>query len=556
MLQSLQDYETGHLRIIAELWGLELPSAPSLELTHALAQQMLDPEAAAEIVDSLPLPARQALDLLMRHGGRFLLADLVRRFGALRMMGAGRRDREKPWRSDPSPLEALWYRGLIAFAFSDTKNGPLEFAFIPADLRPMLPQPPPLDQAALGTLAKQPKVIWPASTAAPDDCATLLAALRRRPNPEATLSQMRLQGLAPFLFQAQSHALLLALLQEMGIVTGPPLQPAPKATRALLDLTHVAIGKRLLQAWARSPGWNDLAHVPSLLSGADTWPNDPLASRTSVLQILQSLPLGEWWDLAGFLAQLRQQRSTFLRPAGDFDSWYLRSADTGAFLQGFENWNEVEGALLRFIITAPLHWLGAADLGAASDALPAIAFRLTPLAAALFDIKGDSEATEAPLPTVVRPDGRITVPRQAALDIRYQIARFSMWEQLDDKGYHFRLTPSSLRGAIDQGLRFEHIIKLMQASSEREIPEALKRALANWSARGPEARLDRLVVLRLQDPQTLTALRKNRATARYLGEILGTQSVVVWEQDWMPLMSAAVRLGILIDPPGHPGEQP
>jgi hypothetical protein len=517
---------------------------------------MLDPEAVAEVVGTIPLPARQALDLLMRHGGQFLLADLVRRFGALRMMGAGRRDREKPWRSDPSPLEALWYRGLIAFAFSDTKNGPLEFAFIPADLRPMLPQPPPLDQAPLGTLAKQPKVIRPASTAAPDDCASLLAALRRRPNPEATLSLMRLQGLAPFLFQIQSHALLLALLQEMGIVTAPPLHPEPKATRALLDLPHAAIGKRLLQAWSRSRVWNDLAHVPSLLYGADSWPNDPLASRASALQILKSLPLREWWDLASLLAQLREQHPTFLRPAGDFDSWYLRSANTGAFLQGFENWDAVEGALLRFMITGPLHWLGAADLGAASDELPPIAFRLSPLAAALFEPQGDSETTGARLPTVVRPDGRITVPRQAELGIRYQIARFTMWEQLDEEGYHFRLTPSSLQGAMDQGLRFEHIIKLLQASSEREIPKALKRALNNWSTRGPEARLDRLVVLRLQDSQALTALRKYRATARYLGEILGAQSVVVRERDWMPLMSAAVRLGILIDPPSHPGEQP
>ncbi|HEY69616.1 MAG TPA: hypothetical protein G4O08_03430, partial [Anaerolineae bacterium] len=141
LLQTLQDHDLGHLRIVAELWGFEPPSGNALQAAEKLAQWMLDPLAVSEIYQGLPSAGADLLDLLILRGGRVSLGDLMRRSGPLRRMGPGKRDREKPWRNPVSPLEMLWYRGLISTAFADTATGPKEFAFIPSDLIPLLPSP-------------------------------------------------------------------------------------------------------------------------------------------------------------------------------------------------------------------------------------------------------------------------------------------------------------------------------------------------------------------------------------------------------------------------------
>src|SRR6185369_17939648 len=130
----LADHDLGLLRLIAELWGVELAAGSQREAADELAARMLAPELAEEIIGALPPQARAGFEQLARDG-RQLLASFTRRYGELRAMGAGRRDRERPWANSPSPSEVLWYRGLIGRAFFDAGRGPEEFVFIPDDLR-------------------------------------------------------------------------------------------------------------------------------------------------------------------------------------------------------------------------------------------------------------------------------------------------------------------------------------------------------------------------------------------------------------------------------------
>ena len=163
LLQTLQDHDLGHLRIVAELWGFDAPTGTAIQAAEELAQSMLDPRAVAENHGSLPPDAAQILDLLVLRGGRIALADLERRAGPLQRMGPGKRDREKPWRKVGSILEFLWYRGLIATAFADTATGPKEFAFIPSDLMDLLPRPSSPKAPAFGPPIDPPSWKEPAS---------------------------------------------------------------------------------------------------------------------------------------------------------------------------------------------------------------------------------------------------------------------------------------------------------------------------------------------------------------------------------------------------------
>lgn len=549
---ALQDQDFGHLRIIASLWGLDLPGGSAPEVAADLARSMLDPVLLNEIIDSLPAPAREALETVLRNQGRLPLAELTRTYGPLRQMGPGKRDRERPWQHGASPIEDLWYRGLIARAFLDTPTGPQEFGYVPRDLVARLPTPKPAHEILRVESTAQPADVRLATSFAVDDLVTLLAALRRRPAPSGMLSPDRLQGLQTFLHQPASARLLLACLLEEQVLTDDRLIPDPEAVRDFLDCDRPEILRRMQNAWRAAESWNDLAQVPQLHAASGEWPNIPRVSRQAILDLLGRLAIATWWDLGGFIQAVHDMSPAFQRPAGDFDSWYLQDAQTGAFVRGLAHWHAVEGALLYSVITGPLHWLGMLDLGHSGPDRPAIAFRLTPA----FEQSSTKESTSSPyrtehIPsTQVRPDGLITVPRLCSPSVRYQIARISAWESRDAETYRYRLTPGGLALAASQGLQPIHVRTILENATGSRLPKSVITALERWAEEGTQARLERMLVFTVERPALLEDLRRNRSTGRYLRDTLGPRSASVTERDWHRLREAAARMGILIEPPG------
>src|SRR5512134_2914577 len=134
LFHSLLKQDIGHLHIIAELWGIELKSINADGALEELSTAILKPDLFAEIVDSLSPEADAALTALVGSGGRIPWPTFTRKYGEIREAGAGKRDREKLYLQPTSVTETLYYRGLLARAFFDTKKGPQEFAYIPDDL--------------------------------------------------------------------------------------------------------------------------------------------------------------------------------------------------------------------------------------------------------------------------------------------------------------------------------------------------------------------------------------------------------------------------------------
>lgn len=549
LVRTLQDHDLGHLRVVAELWGLDPPGGPPPQAARSLALRMLEPTALSETLAALPAEAQAVVHRLAAEHGRLPLADLTRRFGPLREFGAGRRDREKPWRSPVSPLEILWYRGLLARAFADTPSGPCEFAFIPSDVLALLPPTPTPSIDLMGAAAPIPEVWRAATTTAVDDATTLLAALRRRPARGAVPPADWFAAVEVHLHRPAWAPLVLSLLQELGILQPGPMRPNAAATRAWLALPPAAAQHGLLRQWASAAGCNDLAMVPGLACGGDRWPNDPQASRKVVLTWLAALPRQTWWDVEAFVAAVRERQPGFQRPGGDFDSWYLHQPGRSEFLRGFEHWESVEGAYLRHLITGPLWALGAVDVAFDPSGRRPIAFRLTDQFGGLWaDSPAETPSSTTPA-CALEPDGRMTVPRLADRAQRYLIARFCRWQSLAPEAYTYRLTPRSLESAARQGLRPNHVLSVLEAATAAPVPTALRRAIERAFRRGAEAGLHTDLVLRVEEPRILDELRRNRSTARYLGEPVGARAVAVRRRDWPALCNAAARLGLLIEPP-------
>ncbi len=81
-------------------------------------------------------------------------------------------------------------------------------------------------------------------------------------------------------------------------------------------------------------------------------------------------------------------------------SWFIRRISDEQYLRGFESWDEVDGALIRYLITGPLHWLGLVELAAPSPDSSPQSFRWSTWADALLNGK----------PPVIKEPGTGTSP--------------------------------------------------------------------------------------------------------------------------------------------------
>jgi hypothetical protein len=176
----LNGRDLGYLKIVAELWGIELAAPDYRTASAQLLQHLLDPALIQEVLDDLPPDAHTALADLLAHAGRLPWPLFTRRYGEVREMGAGRRDRALPYLKPISPAEVLWYRALVARSFFDTPDGPREFAYLPEDLLPHLPDSYRVDRGPLGWAAPPPdkSSLLLANDGILDHACTLLAALR------------------------------------------------------------------------------------------------------------------------------------------------------------------------------------------------------------------------------------------------------------------------------------------------------------------------------------------------------------------------------------------
>jgi hypothetical protein len=530
LFQSLQGRDLGYLRIAANLCRLDFDAPEARTGRQRLAELLLTPGAAQEAIASLPGEARAALEDLIASDGRLPLPLFTRRHGLVRELGHAARDRQQPWRNDPSPAETLWYRALVARAFFDTPNGPEEFVYIPDDLLPLIPvrydgRPEPLGRPATPAERAHP---LPATDHILDEATTLLAALKIAAPPGEMNFALR-------------PAALQTLLAEAGLLDASAT-PIPEPTRAFLEAPRGEALAQLTRAWLPGVAFNELRQLPGLRCEGE-WKNDPRRARQAVLDFLSTIEPDKWWSLHAFVADIHQRHADFQRTAGDYDSWHIRDEASGEYLRGFVNWDKVDGALIRYLVTGPLHALGILDLAAPELDAPPTAFRYTAWAAKL--LRGE---TPAGLPLEaeklkVDSTARVFVPRLAPRAVRYQVARFAEWDTPHADLYRYRITPTSLARARQQGLTTHHLLALLRRHAETISP-SLTKALARWDERGAEATLEHVTILRVASPELLQSLRAARA-GRFLGDPLGPTVVVVKGGAEEKVLAALAEMGYL-----------
>ena len=502
--RSLQDYPPAMLRAIAETTGVTLTSNVTRRMVEELAVSLGHPEPVDALVATCSVTAREALAVLLRSEGRSLRLAFERQYGVIRAMGPGRLERERPHLAPINPSEELLYRGLIFSAFAETPSGMAEFLYIPGDIASLLPPPEPVLAGLRVPACSPPDSVQPANDFLLHDICTLLCLVQAGEvhlvDGDDPISWQRtsLYELSRILLQPSANldeslrdgpgspaALALTLVNDRGW-----LRPRGRrrlalhgaAVRSWLEAPRDQQRRVLRDAWQASQSWNDLCRTPSLAcEDTGNWDNDSVATRERLLQLLAQLEPGAWTTLDALVAAVKTTAPDFQRPDGDYDTWYIRERDSQTYLRGFDCWDAVEGALLRFCISGPLHWLGAVNLGLAAQQR----FCLSTTGSAWLTAQPSQTESPAGRLTVLA-DYTILVPGDAPLLDRFGVSRFTTWEPPTrsqpeaEPTFCYRITQSGLRRATEQGIDALRVLAFLQDRCAEPLPAPVISGLQRW----------------------------------------------------------------------------
>jgi hypothetical protein len=277
--------------------------------------------------------------------------------------------------------------------------------------------------------------------------------------------------------------------------------------------------------------------VPSLKPQPTGWKNDPALARRQVLGFLTACHPGKWYGLDDLVMAVKAAAPDFQRPDGDYTAWYIHDLQ-GRALMGFEHWERVEGALLRYLVAGPLHWLGVVDLGFAEELPQPAAFRLAETGLALLGLAMLAAVDEPPAgDRGVEParlsigdDFSLSLPLEASLYTRFQVTRLADLIGREAGQVRYRLSQLSLARARRQRITPEQIGGFLARASGGQVPDKVMAGLRGWQKHTLSLRLEEGAVLRADRPETLQALRRDPTIAPLLGEILGPLAILVPRQ--------------------------
>jgi hypothetical protein len=338
------------------------------------------------------------------------------------------------------------------------------------------------------------------------------------------------------------YSFLKSLLTATGILNNIGT-PEPQKTRELLENSPAKSFSFLVQNWLQSSILDELYWVPNLeIEGV--LDHNPVKSRQFIFNQISLLPPNQWWNIDSFIKDIHQRNPDFQRPAGNYDTWFIKNKITNDYLRGFNNWFNVDGELIRFLLQGPFYWLGLVELATSEKSDQVLAFRLSDLANDLWE--GREPLLEPIQEEKIKLDssGKLIIHRSSSRAIRYQLARFCNWDGNNGNEYHFHITPTSLIKAQKQGLNVSHFLTLLQRNLAHPVPHQLRAALENWQTDGTEITIKNELILRVTNSKILDSL-KNHHAGRFIMAIITPEIAIIQNGCEEIIQNALMDLGYL-----------
>ncbi len=232
------------------------------------------------------------------------------------------------------------------------------------------------------------------------------------------------------------------------------------------------------RTWLEDKDWNELWLMPGVHCEDTGWRNDPVLARKAILNYLAKCPIDTWLTMTSFMGSIHEMDPDFMRPDGDYNSWYIRDTYTGQYLMGFGAWDKVEGVLIRYLLEGPLLWLGVVAIGHDQEAQRASCFMLTAQGAAIC---GWHEIEEEPMqPIVVQSDFQVFVPHSASWYDRFLLERFAHWIEEKEGVTRYVIRADSVRTCLERGATWKQILAFLRRATGNRVPASVQRALQAW----------------------------------------------------------------------------
>jgi hypothetical protein len=534
--KMLQSYDLDMIERISSFWSVDTSNLDLAASVEALFTAMMDESLTAEVLASLPSSSKDAWEDVLSNPQKITWAHFTRKYGVVREFGPARREREVPEQHPISAAETLWYRGLIGRAFLNLPPEPREFVFIADEL---IPASGPTEKL-LSTLAVQKvnakslKIIAAADGRIIDHLADWLAARRMARSLPETFSKA----------WAEPEFFIANMAAVSGLINAKN-ELEPDALPKFFQQERSVILSEWAGAWISSTAINDLRSIPSLVFEGE-WYNDPLKPRQFVVETLRSLTQGEWYSLTAFTEAVKAIQPDFQRSSGEYDLWFIRKAESSLFLRGFEHWNDVDGALIRYLINGPLHWLGMTDLGRGKEKAET-AFKLTPAFFSLVKNEKNPVDPGRETPIKVSADLSFTIPVGASRPLRYQIARFCEIRSLTSQETCYEITPASLKLAQKDGLKPGQLLQYLEKNLKSPLPKSLALLAEQWEKIGKVEEVTTGTLLKTHSAEVMQQLTSNPHTAKFVIEQLSSTAALINPAGMKVIKQFLLELGLLTE---------
>ena len=535
ILSSLNGQDLGFLKIVANAWGLDIKAPDAYKARTQLALEMNNSEIIKEIYGSFPESVKNAFDSLLDQDGKIPWLKFVRDFGDIQVMGSAKRDRERPDLNPKTPTEYLWYRAFIGRAFLATDSEPQEFAYVPEEIFNQL-KPIQIQEKQLpGRMATENEIvnIFLATDRILDDACTILASLRNGFKIEEVREYCKV-----------SPSFIKHILSDLKLISENEILDT-EMIRIFLESTRNDALFTLEQSWLASKTINELLFIPELIVEGHLDHNPKLA-RQFILEQISLIPKDHWWNIKSFISFIFHTNPDFLRPAGNYDTWYIKDHKTNEYLRGFAHWQNIDGAYIYYLLTKPFHWMGLVDLASSTINEKPKAFRYSKWFEDLVHNQTPNELEPEYEKISMDSYGKFIVPIRFKNAIRYQISRFCEWNAIKDNNFIYQITPKSLEIAKSQSLKINHFLKIIQPVINHPFPPKLKSALENWENHGTQAYLNNVLLLQVAEPEAIQKLQSSSAKKFILAE-LNPSTVVINPSGTEQIKKVLIELGYIVE---------
>lgn len=281
--------------------------------------------------------------------------------------------------------------------------------------------------------------------------------------------------------------------------------------------------KALYDAYRKLEYWSELNRLP----GIRVWPRDGtggpgvLAARKRILSELAELPPGEWISIEHLSKRVHVRAPHFLLAIrrSPYSSYYYGSSYRPTPYHGenslgltFERtsgiapveWEDVEGAFIRGVVTEALHWLGLVDLASAGPGEAASAFRITRDGATLLHGRTPLSSLAEPH-VVVQPNFQIFAFDPTGEDVLFMLDRIAKRVRAEH-AVEYHLSKESVYEAQNRGIETADILAFLDRVSSSPVPQNVRRSLEEWGAQHERIVVRRSSLVQVEDPATLDAL--------------------------------------------------